>query len=452
MLKRLVGILALALVVAACTTPVLDLEVSSVTPEPDAIDVPVDVVVSATFNVAIDPDTVDGAFLLEPAAGGAPVAGTLSYNAATRTAGFTPAANLAYDTEYIASLAGTVATVGGVTLAGDLEWSFTTEAAPPVEDEIDGVSVTPETAELTVGESVQLTAAVSGVSGSPATTVTWSSDDDTVATVDADGLVTAVGVGTATITATSDFDGTFSDSAVITVVGVLEVVGDYPAYAAAADVNTAISIAFPTISGGLAPFAFDITAGALPADFVTQDATSPDVVGATYAVALDAGTGEIAGSTGFPGVFTGTVQVTDALGQTATAAFELDLELAFRYTDADLETTATTFSYPEFTGPDPYFIVPGNRVQVSGVANTDGLPIGFLADLGWALVYVSSNGSPDAGEIASFEINTLQGAITQVAGVPAVTQWTYEVTATHASGKDVSFEVRFHDVANPFDD
>lgn len=35
-------------------------------------------------------------------------------------------------------------------------------------------------------------------------TVTWASDDKTVATVDKDGVVTAIGVGTATIAATSD--------------------------------------------------------------------------------------------------------------------------------------------------------------------------------------------------------------------------------------------------------
>ncbi len=51
------------------------------------------------------------------------------------------------------------------------------------------------------GESVQLTASVTPNDRSSATAVTWSSSDDKVATVNADGLVTAVAAGEAVITA-----------------------------------------------------------------------------------------------------------------------------------------------------------------------------------------------------------------------------------------------------------
>ncbi|MDN4476882.1 Ig-like domain-containing protein, partial [Demequina sp. SYSU T00192] len=48
------------------------------------------------------------------------------------------------------------------------------------------------------------------------TAVTWASDDESVATVDADGAVTGVALGQATVTATAD-DGGFTASAVVTV-------------------------------------------------------------------------------------------------------------------------------------------------------------------------------------------------------------------------------------------
>ena len=59
------------------------------------------------------------------------------------------------------------------------------------------LTVEPVEAELTVGEIRSLTA--SGVE-----TVTWSSSDETVAKVDENGAVTAVGAGTAVITATDE--------------------------------------------------------------------------------------------------------------------------------------------------------------------------------------------------------------------------------------------------------
>ena len=69
---------------------------------------------------------------------------------------------------------------------------------------------------MSIGETVQLTAAVLDQNGQPVSgvMVSWSSSDETVATVSSQGLVTAVGNGTATITARS---GSVSQNASVTV-------------------------------------------------------------------------------------------------------------------------------------------------------------------------------------------------------------------------------------------
>ncbi|WP_454929359.1 S8 family serine peptidase [Actinomyces sp.] len=61
------------------------------------------------------------------------------------------------------------------------------------------LSVSPELASLVVGESVTLSASHEPVDAT-VTSVVWSSSDEAVATVSADGVVSAVGVGDATIT------------------------------------------------------------------------------------------------------------------------------------------------------------------------------------------------------------------------------------------------------------
>ena len=91
--------------------------------------------------------------------------------------------------------------------------------APPTPESVrpTTVTVSPATAELTaLGETVQLTATVRDQNGQvmSGATVTWSSSDARAATVDTDGLVTAAGNGTATITATA---GSASGSAAVTV-------------------------------------------------------------------------------------------------------------------------------------------------------------------------------------------------------------------------------------------
>lgn len=77
------------------------------------------------------------------------------------------------------------------------------------------LTLTPETASLYVGQTQSLSAAVLPANVTH-TTVSWESNRPDIATVDANGLVTAISVGSATITATSG-DGRKSDTCLITV-------------------------------------------------------------------------------------------------------------------------------------------------------------------------------------------------------------------------------------------
>ena len=89
--------------------------------------------------------------------------------------------------------------------------------APPPPPVATTVEVAPAMADLTaLGETVQFTATVSDQNGNVMTgaAVTWASSANATATVDANGLVTAAGNGTATITATS---GAASGTASVTV-------------------------------------------------------------------------------------------------------------------------------------------------------------------------------------------------------------------------------------------
>jgi acid phosphatase len=77
---------------------------------------------------------------------------------------------------------------------------------PPAPVPVATVTVTPASATLRVGTTVQLSTTLEDSAGNVLTgrTIMWSSSAPTVATVSASGLVTAVAVGSATITATSE--------------------------------------------------------------------------------------------------------------------------------------------------------------------------------------------------------------------------------------------------------
>ena len=82
---------------------------------------------------------------------------------------------------------------------------------------VTSVSVEPASFALEVGKTQQLTTTVTVESGAPQT-VNYTSSNASVATVNNNGVVTAVGTGVAKITATSTFDNTKFDSSVVAVI------------------------------------------------------------------------------------------------------------------------------------------------------------------------------------------------------------------------------------------
>ncbi len=86
-------------------------------------------------------------------------------------------------------------------------------------DNVANVSVTPNEIDLPLNNTIQLTANVTPFSATNKA-VNWTSDNNSIATVNASGLVTAKAEGMATITATTE-DGGLTDNCVVAVVPML---------------------------------------------------------------------------------------------------------------------------------------------------------------------------------------------------------------------------------------
>jgi hypothetical protein len=108
-------------------------------------------------------------------------------------------------------------TIAGLAACGDSVTTTTPVTPPAPGTVVHGVTVTPSSVSLNVGQSVTLAASVDADAGVAARTVTWSSSDATVASVGTDGKVTAIKAGTVTITASSTADATVKGAAVVTV-------------------------------------------------------------------------------------------------------------------------------------------------------------------------------------------------------------------------------------------
>ena len=103
------------------------LAVISDEPADGAIDVPINGPIRATFSEAIDPTTLTvSTFTLTTGAPAVWVEGSVSFDGLDSTAVFLPAANLAGDTTFTATLTTDIKSVSGATLPTPHKWTFTT--------------------------------------------------------------------------------------------------------------------------------------------------------------------------------------------------------------------------------------------------------------------------------------------------------------------------------------
>jgi hypothetical protein len=99
--------------------------VSSTNPQNGATGV---AVITASFSEAMNPATISTASFAMSGPGVTPVTGTVSYNASTYIARFTPSSALTPGTAYSATVTTGVEDMAGNALAGNHVWSFTSSA------------------------------------------------------------------------------------------------------------------------------------------------------------------------------------------------------------------------------------------------------------------------------------------------------------------------------------
>ena len=128
----------------------------------------------------------------------------------------------------------------------------TNPSNPPATPSVTSVSIDQSDASLNIGDTLALSATVVA-DGGASSTVLWASSNAGVAAVSAAGLVEAKAPGTATITATSDFDGSKSDTVKITVVAPgVDPDNIYVDASAPAGGNGTSAAPFQTITAGIA--------------------------------------------------------------------------------------------------------------------------------------------------------------------------------------------------------
>ena len=131
-------------------------EVTGTIPTDGAVDVSLYRPLAATFNHAMDPLTIDSSsFTLVDAIG--PVSGSVAYDAASKTATFTPLAILSENTLYTATLTTAIMDVFNIALPSNYAWTFTSGTMDVTAPFITGQSPTPDEMDVPLDASVVIT-------------------------------------------------------------------------------------------------------------------------------------------------------------------------------------------------------------------------------------------------------------------------------------------------------
>jgi hypothetical protein len=116
----------------APTSPTNPPTVTAVTPPNGSTLVcPNTAIITATFSKPMNPGTINGT-TFKVTSGSTPVAGAVTYVAATNVATFTPTAALASNSSFTATITTGAADTFGNTLAANFVWTFTTSAPCPI--------------------------------------------------------------------------------------------------------------------------------------------------------------------------------------------------------------------------------------------------------------------------------------------------------------------------------
>ncbi|MBI4420543.1 MAG: Ig-like domain-containing protein, partial [Gemmatimonadetes bacterium] len=163
-------------------------------------------------TVTVDPSAVSGTVgqsgqftaTLKDAAGSVLTGRAVSWSS-SNTAVATIDGN-GYATATGAGSASIIATSEGKSGQAQVTVTGSTPPPPPADTSVASVTVAPASASVTVGQSQQYTVELRDAAGNTLSgrVVTWSSSSTAVATVDSSGLATAVGAGSASITAGSE--------------------------------------------------------------------------------------------------------------------------------------------------------------------------------------------------------------------------------------------------------
>jgi hypothetical protein len=124
------GVSLLANYVWTFTTITPPPTVISTVPVNGATNVPVSQILSATFSEAMTSTSISASTFMVTGPGGTAVAGTVTYSGVVAT--FTPAASLANNTLYTATITTGATSLAGTPLAAAYVWTFTTITPPPV--------------------------------------------------------------------------------------------------------------------------------------------------------------------------------------------------------------------------------------------------------------------------------------------------------------------------------